>query len=188
MILYYQPKNGDDIKLAQVKKIAQESGQIFKTITEAHLSCRLADLLAEDLVGEPISLPENAQEPFLILDIPDEELDLFLARLREENLRFPYKARTTPSNLDWTLAELMQHVSGEAALMQALHQLYQFVQVSEEFEEAHYDAEKWADFIQVREEAKALLNRMGKEEILLLDVVKMTDRFNDTVLTLIGRE
>lgn len=186
MILYFKPSLGDAIKATQFQNIATSLNLEVSYLDEKDLSMKVSELL-EGKRGNDTT-PYLDKESFALFDLEDEALDNLLVAMREAGFRLNLKAKTTASNKNWTLRALIAHVSEEAEVMQALHKLYQLLNASQTFEyEDHYDKAHWQAFKNAQEEVGQFMEKVGKEEIELDEVTKLTERFNQVVLTLIGK-
>lgn len=186
MILYFKPSLGDSIKATLFKNLANDLGLEVRFLDERDLLVKVSELLSGKRGDSPT--PYSAKESFVLFDLEDEDLDSLLVAMREKGLKLPLKAKTTKSNKTWSLSELIAHVSEEAEVMQALHKLYQLLNASKSFEyEPHYDESNWQAFKKAQEEAEGLIASVGKKEIELDEIIKMTEYFNQAVLTLIGK-
>lgn len=185
MILYFKPKWGDKLKAAQFEEIVERLSLEVNFLNEQDLEETVENLLLGHRGQSEGSC--HACDGFVLFDLEDEVLDALLGLMREEGLRLPLKARTTPSNVKWSLEELIGHVSEEAEVMQALHKLHQLVSATDEFtKEPRYQEDAWQAFEVEREKAKAHLDKIGQEEISLEETLALTERFNQAVLALIG--
>lgn len=72
----------------------------------------LAGIVKEEIPAEAYGGDELDAPMMIFAGIPDPKLDAMLRSLRAQNVRLPYKAILTPTNMDWTppacFAELKQ--------------------------------------------------------------------------------
>jgi hypothetical protein len=78
--------------------------------------------------GTPASVtaaPDGAGGEFMLMQgFDDERLDAFLAALRQRDASVGCKCTVTPTNLSWTVGDLMRRVAGEHEVMSAYMALY----------------------------------------------------------------
>ena len=185
MILYFKPEWGDKLKATQFEEIVGKLSLEVNFLEERDLEETVENLLLGHRGQSEGSC--HACDGFVLFDLEDEVLDELLALMREAGLRLPLKARTTPSNVKWSLEELIRHVSEEAEVMQALHKLHQLVSATDEFtKEPHYQEDAWQTFEEEKEKAKTHFDKIGQEEISLEETLALIERFNQAVLQLIG--
>lgn len=185
MILYFKPKCGDALQATRFEKIAEQLALEVRFLEECDLEERIDDLLNGHRGQSKVDWSDC--DSFLLFDLEDDLLDELLGVMREANLRFPLKARTTPSNVKWSLKTLIGHVSEEAELMKALHKLHQLFRAANEFTHApKYPKEAWQAFEAEKEKVKAHLEKVGQEEISLEETLALTERFNQAVMHLLG--
>ena len=190
MILYFKPKRGDEIKATQFYNlVTSQLGLDVVFLDERHLNSTVENLLSGEVDLKESSMSYQSSESFVLLDIEEDDLNDLLQLLRENQISLPLKAKTTSSNVKWTLIELIAHVSEEAQVMKALHKLYQLFTASQSFIELeNYDKALWENFVLKQNEVKAYLDRVGKEEIELDETLALIESFNESVLKLMAKE
>lgn len=190
MILYFKPHRGDTIKAMRFQNlVSDELGLFVKFVDERALSTKVASLLQDEPYQELGDISYDSAESFLLFSLEDELLEELLALMREHKISLPLKAKTTVNNLNWTLYELINHVKEESEVMQALYKLHQLLEASKSFEKLDsYDESLWEAFKVVRNEVEAHLARVGKDEIELKATLDLTEKFNQCVLDLIGKD
>lgn len=117
--------------------------------------------------------PEANKEesPFLLMDIDDLEIDLFLSEMRKNKVRIPHKCMVTKKNKAWKLKKLISDVQEEHQIMTRIIKLQQLITSTDSLKEEEYDAIFWLSFVEMRNRAQDLIKHVGKVEIAV-DVVQ----------------
>lgn len=187
MILLYRIAGMQPAAADALEALLQARAEEVVLLTDADATETVETLLARR--PEPIALTGAAKpdcSPFMLMDMPDTAAKSLIQDMREQGCRIAHKAMVTPNNRGWTLAALVEEIAREDAMMQAIGRLQQFVQASEPFvAQAYPDAAK-AAFIAARQEAVALLERLGHATLDLADVEAAADHLNRTVMTMLA--
>lgn len=189
MILVYNIDMMDSEPATKLMNVLNRLGEPWRQLGIGDLELMVDDLLHDgqgQLNKGPVDAPEVT---FVLIDSHEKVLDDFLAELRQEKIKLPYKAVLTETNRFWTLHELVKHVVDEEREVKAIMQLQRLMQAASMFQEKDYDDDLW----QIHEEAKAtaedFLARVACEEKVTPDEAEdALNRFNQSVLILLGKD
>lgn len=104
------------------------------SIVEVPFDC--ANSLVKDLVDGNFNEKNSTKidmEFLLFVNIKDDELYNFLAKLRENKLYFPHKAILTQTNMNWSLIKLLSENKEEHAVMTVYGNLRRALALAEKF-------------------------------------------------------
>lgn len=101
----------DDLKKERLKNFLKHYGFELKTLTEEDLDKKVGYLCElEGFESKDYNLSTNSIKDFeflLLKDVPKEIMHSFLTAMQKENLYIEHKAGMTPTNINWTLRQLM---------------------------------------------------------------------------------
>lgn len=117
MALYYE--SNDDAQKAKVKSVLVRLGIRIKNITLAESEQTLGYLLGrKEYAFSEEKNQDDLIKPMLILaEFTEKRLDILLRELKKENVKIPYKAIITDTNIGWTMRALYHELARENEAM-----------------------------------------------------------------------
>ena len=101
-----------------VKALCRRQGIRFREVAPAEYALPIGALAGIPVAAGGMPSADAFDEPMLVMcHMLSDQLDAFLAALREAGLRVPLKAVLTPSNVAWNSAALYAELSREHAEM-----------------------------------------------------------------------
>lgn len=179
----------DTSRGARLRQILRDLHIPAETMTYEHLNETVGYLAGLD--GYPAA--ERAYtgndydtEFMLLCNLPEALLDRFLEAMQTEGLRIDHKAVVTAYNREKQFHELMDDISQEHDVFQALLELDRLIQKAEALDEQRYqDAPNWDAFQKALADAKDVL---GSEEPTLEELNDAIAALKKEYLTLTGTE
>ena len=152
----------DTSRGARVRAILAELNIPAETVTAEQLNEKvghLAGLDGYEAAGEKYTGTVPDTEFMLLCNLPEALLDKFLDAMQTDGLRIDHKAVVTAYNRDMELHELMDDISEEHDVFQALLELDRLVAQAEKLEESTYgSAPNWEKFQAALSSAKQTLS------------------------------
>ena len=152
----------DTSRGARVRAILAELNIPAETVTAEQLNEKvghLAGLDGYEAAGEKYTGTVPDTEFMLLCNLPEALLDKFLDAMQTDGLRIDHKAVVTAYNRDMELHELMDEISEEHDVFQALLELDRLVAQAEKLEESTYgSAPNWEKFQAALSSAKQTLS------------------------------
>ena len=152
----------DTSRGARVRAILAELNIPAETVTAEQLNetvGHLAGLDGYEAAGEKYTGTAPDTEFMLLCNLPEALLDKFLDAMQTDGLRIDHKAVVTAYNRDMELHELMDDISEEHDVFQALLELDRLVAQAEKLEESTYgSAPNWEKFQAALSSAKQTLS------------------------------
>ena len=152
----------DTSRGARVRAILAELNILAETVTAEQLNetvGHMAGLDGYEAAGEKYTGTVPDTEFMLLCNLPEALLDKFLDAMQTDGLRIDHKAVVTAYNRDMELHELMDDISEEHDVFQALLELDRLVAQAEKLEESTYgSAPNWEKFQAALSSAKQTLS------------------------------
>ena len=152
----------DTSRGARVRAILAELNIPAETVTAEQLNEKvghLAGLDGYEAAGEKYTGTVPDTEFMLLCNLPEALLDKFLDAMQTDGLRIDHKAVVTAYNRDMELHELMDDISEEHDVFQALLELDRLIAQAEKLEESTYgSAPNWEKFQAALSSAKQTLS------------------------------
>ena len=152
----------DTSRGARVRAILAELNILAETVTAEQLNetvGHLAGLDGYEAAGEKYTGTAPDTEFMLLCNLPEALLDKFLDAMQTDGLRIDHKAVVTAYNRDMKLHELMDDISEEHDVFQALLELDRLIAQAEKLEESTYgSAPNWEKFQAALSSAKQTLS------------------------------
>lgn len=187
MLLVYNMKVMPSDELGRFMNLLNRLEEPWRQLGIGDLHVVVEDLLV-DGQGQTEALDDEAPDvPFMLMDVDEPTLDRILAMLREEEIHLPYKAMLTDHNRKWKLGDLVRHVIDEDREVKALNMLKRLIGAASVFQEGDYHAEAWLAFRGAYDDALNLLERVEREPITADEAEATVERFNQSVLQMLGR-
>lgn len=186
MIILYTPDHQEKYD-ALITWLENQSHPV-KNVGPKQLHHKLLTLLTEENLTEH-EMPENyLSEPFLYLDLAEEEQNKLLEDMRNEKVYIRYKAKRTKNNENWTLAYLTEHIVEEAREVTMIHKLLAHVKATNELDLSNYPEDRVEKFQTVLAEAQQMLNKFGKEPTKADDIEALINRLVESSMEMIQHE
>ena len=177
----------DTSRGARVRAILAELNIPAETVTAEQLNetvGHMAGLDGYEAAGEKYTGTAPDTEFMLLCNLPEALLDKFLDAMQTDGLRIDHKAVVTAYNRDMKLHELMDDISEEHDVFQALLELDRLIAQAEKLEESTYgSADNWKKFQAALSNAKQTLS---SQEPTLEQLQTAGDNLKNEYLTLTG--
>ena len=152
----------DTSRGARVRAILAELNILAETVTAEQLNetvGHMAGLDGYEAASEKYTGTVPDTEFMLLCNLPEALLDKFLDAMQTDGLRIDHKAVVTAYNRDMKLHELMDDISEEHDVFQALLELDRLIAQAEKLEESTYgSAPNWEKFQAALSSAKQTLS------------------------------
>ena len=146
----------------RLRTILEELGIPAEEMTDDRLNETvgyLAGIDGYEAAGEPYEGEGSSQEFMLMCNLPESLMDRFLSAMMEGGLRIDHKAVVTEYNRDWQFHELIDDISGEHDVFQALLALDDMIAEAEKLTEDRYGASpSWDAFQKALDSAAQVLS------------------------------
>ena len=177
----------DTSRGARVRAILAELNILAETVTAEQLNetvGHMAGLDGYEAAGEKYTGTAPDTEFMLLCNLPEALLDKFLDAMQTDGLRIDHKAVVTAYNRDMKLHELMDDISEEHGVFQALLELDRLIAQAEKLEESTYgSAPNWEKFQAALSSAKQTLS---SQEPTLEQLQTVGGTLKNEYLTLTG--
>ena len=177
----------DTSRGARVRAILAKLNIPAETVTAEQLNetvGHLAGLDGYEAASEKYTGTVPDTEFMLLCNLPEALLDKFLDAMQTDGLRIDHKAVVTAYNRDMKLHELMDDISEEHDVFQALLELDRLIAQAEKLEESTYgSADNWKKFQAALSNAKQTLS---SQEPTLEQLQTAGDNLKNEYLTLTG--
>ena len=116
-VLFYDPEGGE--RAAKLKSILVRLGIRIKNVPADAVGQTVGNLLGRKGFDARAGAEAPAlSEPMLVLDgFTDKRLEILLREMKRQEVRVPYKAVVTETNLGWLLHQLYEELSAEHEAM-----------------------------------------------------------------------
>lgn len=159
----------------------------WRQLGQGDLEVVVEDLLVDGQGQIYASVDDAPDVTFMLMDVDEATLDRILAGLRDTGVTLPYKAMLTDTNRKWKFGDLVRHVIDEDREVRALNKLQRLISAAAVFMEEDYEPQAWQAFRAAYDDALELLSRVGREEISAELAESTVERFNQSVLQMLGR-